>query len=64
MLSGVSGTGSFPDADLIEHSTLPSFWNCSDGKNTIGGGLLSVSHDDANFNDCYGNSRGVSLCLN
>ena len=46
MLSCASCAERFFDADLIKHSTLPSFESCSDWENAIGGGLLNASHDD------------------
>ena len=46
MFSCLSCAGRFFSADLIEHSTLPSFGSCNDWKDAIGGGLLSASHDD------------------
>ena len=56
MSSCASYAGGFFDADLIEHSTLPSFGNCSDWENTIGGSLLSASHDENDDDGDGGNN--------
>ena len=51
MLRCASCAGRFFEADLIEHSTLPSFGSCSDWEIGISEGLLSASHDNNSDDD-------------